>query len=65
MLIGFPQLPFNASWQQLKDFVRQKCTVDHVEIFPKSTSGWVRVRGLDNFNAAFGMVFPILCTGDP
>jgi hypothetical protein len=34
--------------------VRQVCEVDYVEIFPKSTSGWVRVKGCEHFKAAFG-----------
>ncbi|KAI3394067.1 hypothetical protein diail_3242 [Diaporthe ilicicola] len=38
--IPISNLPFNVSWQEVKDHVRQVCTVDHVEIFPKSTSGW-------------------------
>lgn len=54
LLIGNLQLPFNVSWQQIKDYVRQVCEVDHVEIFQKSTTGWVRVKGRENFDAAFG-----------
>ncbi|ROW12329.1 hypothetical protein VMCG_00420 [Cytospora schulzeri] len=46
-------LPFNTTWQGLKDYIKPVCTVDHVEIFPKSTSGWVRVNGYKNFRAAF------------
>lgn len=38
--------------------MRQVCVVDHVEIFPKSTSGWVRVKGFEHFKAAFGTIFP-------
>ncbi len=48
------QLPFSATWQQVKDFLRQVAPVEHVEIFPRSTSGWIRVRGHDNFKAVFG-----------
>lgn len=55
LLIGNLQLPFNVSWQQIKDYVRQVCDVDHVEVFQKSTSGWVRVKGRENFDRAFGM----------
>ncbi|PSS03741.1 hypothetical protein BD289DRAFT_478236 [Coniella lustricola] len=51
--IPISNLPFNVSWQQMKDYVRQVCEVDHVEIFQRSTSGWVRVRGQENFEAAF------------
>lgn len=54
LLIDNLQLPFNVSWQQIKDYVRQVCEVDHVEIFQKSTTGWVRVKGRENFDAAFG-----------
>lgn len=36
--------------------MRQVCVVDHVEIFPKSTSGWVRVKGFEHFKAAFGTI---------
>ncbi|KAF3768344.1 hypothetical protein M406DRAFT_71397 [Cryphonectria parasitica EP155] len=43
--IPISNLPFNTSWQQIKDFVRQGCEVDHVEFFRKSTSGWVRLKG--------------------
>lgn len=39
--------------------MRQVCAVDHVEIFPKSTSGWVRVKGFEHFRAAFGTVTPL------
>lgn len=53
-----PQLPFNVSWQEVKDHVRQVCVVDHVEIFPRSTSGWVRVKGIEHFKAAFGTKTP-------
>jgi hypothetical protein len=53
MLIGYLQLPWLTAWIQLKDFVRTVCEVDHVEIFPGSTSGWVRVKGHENFKAAF------------
>lgn len=59
-LTGTFQLPFNVSWQEVKDHVRQVCAVDHVEIFPKSTSGWVRVKGFEHFRAAFGTVTPSL-----
>ncbi|ROV98205.1 hypothetical protein VSDG_04433 [Cytospora chrysosperma] len=51
--IPISNLPFNTTWQGLKDYIKPVCTVDHVEIFPKSTSGWVRVNGYKNFRAAF------------
>ncbi|KAK5990287.1 hypothetical protein PT974_08554 [Cladobotryum mycophilum] len=46
-------LPFGSSWQELKDWLRQACTVDHIELFQTSTSGWVRLRGKDNFEKAW------------
>lgn len=46
-------LPFETSWQQLKDWLRPHCVVDHIEVFNTSTSGWVRVRGRDNFDKAW------------
>ncbi|KJZ79006.1 hypothetical protein HIM_01779 [Hirsutella minnesotensis 3608] len=46
-------LPFGTIWQLLKDWLRQAgCDVDHIEIFQKSTSGWVRLIGRDNFERA-------------
>ena len=48
------QLPFGTSWQQLKDWARSACDVDHIEVFQNSTSGWVRVKGKDNFERAWG-----------
>lgn len=60
-LTGNLQLPFNVSWQQVKDYVRQACAVDHVEIFQKSTCGWVRVLEKENFEAAFGTTRSPLC----
>ncbi|KAF3769941.1 hypothetical protein M406DRAFT_325421 [Cryphonectria parasitica EP155] len=54
--IPISNLPFNTSWQQIKDYVRQVCEVDHVELFQRSTSGWVRVKGRKNFEAAFGLL---------
>ncbi|CAM1505614.1 Fc.00g112510.m01.CDS01 [Cosmosporella sp. VM-42] len=46
-------LPFGTTWQHLKDFTRSACTVDHIEVFPTSTSGWVRVKGRENFDKAW------------
>lgn len=48
------QLPFGTSWAALKDWIRSVCEVDHIEMFPQSTSAWVRVKGRDNFNRAWG-----------
>ncbi|RBR22398.1 uncharacterized protein FIESC28_04492 [Fusarium coffeatum] len=46
-------LPFGTSWQQLKDWTRTACVVDHIEVFQGSTSGWVRVKGRENFENAW------------
>ncbi|KAI1102635.1 hypothetical protein F4804DRAFT_343111 [Jackrogersella minutella] len=45
-------LPWQTSWQQLKDHVRTVCAVERVEVFNESTSGWVSVRGRENYDAA-------------
>lgn len=46
-------LPWQTSWKQMKDHVRTVCSaVERVEIFNESTSGWVCVRGRENFRAA-------------
>lgn len=46
-------LPWQTSWKQVKDHVRTVCSsVERVEIFNESTSGWVCVRGRENFRAA-------------
>jgi hypothetical protein len=38
----------------VKDFVRTACpAVERVEIFNDSTSGWVSIRGRENFNKAY------------
>lgn len=46
------KLPWQTSWQQLKDHVRTVATAERVEVFNESTSGWVLVRGRENFDAA-------------
>jgi hypothetical protein len=50
-------LPFGTSWQGLKDFIRDVCKVDHVQVFDTSTSGWVRLCGRHNFEKAWGEEF--------
>ncbi|RYP81935.1 hypothetical protein DL769_001779 [Monosporascus sp. CRB-8-3] len=54
------QAPINTtvtSWQQLKDHVRTVCSsVERVEVFGGSTSGWVSVHGRENFDAAMGLL---------
>ncbi|KAG7110061.1 hypothetical protein HYQ44_011224 [Verticillium longisporum] len=52
--ITIANLPFGTSWHELKDWLRYTCIVEHVEIFNSSTSGWVRVKGEDNFRRALG-----------
>lgn len=50
---GSKKLPFATIWQLLKDWLRQAgCDVDHIQVFQKSTSGWVRLIGKDNFERA-------------
>ncbi|KAL6908388.1 hypothetical protein GGI43DRAFT_429415 [Trichoderma evansii] len=47
--ILFCNLPFKATWQELKDWLSESCTVDFVETFPVSCSGWVCIQGKENF----------------
>lgn len=48
-------LPFQCSWQRLKDFARDQqadglyINIDHALVYPESTDGWVRVRGKSDF----------------
>ncbi|KAK4083517.1 uncharacterized protein Triagg1_1179 [Trichoderma aggressivum f. europaeum] len=51
--ILFSNLPFNSTWQQVKDWVSASCDVDFVEVFPVSSSGWIRLKGKSNFRSAF------------
>jgi len=55
-------LPWNTSWQKLKDFARDQqpdgtyIEIDHAMIYPQNqTNGWVRVKGKENFLRALGM----------
>ncbi|OAQ62583.1 hypothetical protein VFPBJ_11385 [Purpureocillium lilacinum] len=53
LLISSVSLPFGTRWQAFKDWVREGgCEVDHVEVFQKSTNGWVRLIGRENFDLA-------------
>lgn len=54
--IPIANLPWQTSWQELKDHVRIVCSVEHVEINEDSTSGHVILKGRANFDAAFRMV---------
>ncbi|KXJ94238.1 hypothetical protein Micbo1qcDRAFT_159302 [Microdochium bolleyi] len=58
-------LPWQTSWQQLKDHVRVVCPVERVEVFNESTTGWVSVRGRDNFDAAFELLNGGIFNGRP
>ncbi|KAI0847966.1 hypothetical protein F5Y00DRAFT_108473 [Daldinia vernicosa] len=49
-------LPWQTSWQQLKDHVRTVSAVERVEVFNESTSGWVSVRGRENYDAALRLL---------
>ncbi|KAI1464675.1 uncharacterized protein F4812DRAFT_466915 [Daldinia caldariorum] len=49
-------LPWQTSWQQLKDHVRTVSAVERVEVFNESTSGWVSVRGRENYDAALHLL---------
>jgi hypothetical protein len=46
------QLSHNTTWKELKAFAAQACEVDHAEVYTP-TSGFVRVKGLANFEKAF------------
>ncbi|CAG8972285.1 hypothetical protein HYALB_00001683 [Hymenoscyphus albidus] len=50
-------LPWNCSWQELKDFARHlpggsKINVDHVVVYKGLTNGWVRVKDKKSFKKA-------------
>ena len=51
-------LPWQCSWEKLKDFVRNisdpALNVDYVEVHPGSTDGWVRFSNKEDFNIALG-----------
>ncbi|KAH0499502.1 hypothetical protein TgHK011_006694 [Trichoderma gracile] len=50
--ITFCNLAFNTTWQEMKDWVSASCPVDYIEVFPSSCSGWMRIKGKDNFDKA-------------
>ncbi|KAI3326555.1 hypothetical protein HD806DRAFT_551608 [Xylariaceae sp. AK1471] len=54
--IPIANLPWQTSWQELKDHVRTVCSVEHVEISEDSTSGHVVLEGRANFDAAFRLL---------
>ncbi|KAI1417565.1 hypothetical protein F5Y13DRAFT_59802 [Hypoxylon sp. FL1857] len=49
-------LPWQTSWQHLKDHVRKVSIVERVEVFNESTSGWVSVKGRENYDAALRLL---------
>lgn len=65
-------LPWQCSWQRLKDFARNQQAdgtcfdIDHAMVYPDSTDGWVRVKGIDIFKKTLGNgifhFLPILVT---
>ncbi|KAI1426008.1 hypothetical protein F5Y12DRAFT_713663 [Xylaria sp. FL1777] len=54
--IPIANLPWQTSWQELKDHVRTVCSVEHVEINEDSTSGHVVLKGRANFDAALRLL---------
>ncbi|KAF7545498.1 hypothetical protein G7Z17_g9139 [Cylindrodendrum hubeiense] len=54
--IPIANLPFDITWAPLKDWISFQVEVDRVEVFPASTSGWVRVKGRANFEKAFKLL---------
>jgi hypothetical protein len=64
-------LPWQCSWQMVKDFARNKqpdgtcITIEHAVVYSSAgssrTNGWVRVRGIDNFRQVLGrLLYPII-----
>lgn len=53
-------LPWQCSWQRLKDFARNQqadglcLNVDHAVVYPGTTNGWVRIKGKEDFHNALG-----------
>jgi hypothetical protein len=52
-------LPWNTSWQSLKDFAKRvsdgtQLNIDYAMVYPASTDGWVRVVGLKPFRKVLG-----------
>ena len=56
--IVFASLPWNSSWQRLKDFIRNpqpdgsSINVETVVIYENETNGWASIRGKNHFRAA-------------
>ncbi|KAI0408713.1 hypothetical protein F4802DRAFT_362491 [Xylaria palmicola] len=54
--IPIANLPWQTSWQELKDHVRTVCSVEHVQINDDGTGGHVVLKGRENFDAAFRLL---------
>ncbi|KAH6606662.1 hypothetical protein Trco_005815 [Trichoderma cornu-damae] len=54
--VTFGNLQFKSTWRELKDWLSEYCTVDFVEVFPLSSSGWIRLQGKDNFEKALAHI---------
>lgn len=51
------QLQKDTTWKDIKDFLHEANIVpDNVEVFEKSSSGWIRFLGSGDFYAAIGKV---------
>ncbi|KAF7948738.1 hypothetical protein EAE96_007931 [Botrytis aclada] len=56
-------LPWSCTWQILKDFARKHdsgghcLAIEHAQVYPGSTCGWVTVRGKEDFLKALGKFF--------
>jgi hypothetical protein len=54
-------LPWNCTWQRLKDFARNQdnegncIAVEHTKVYAESTCGWITTRGKEDFHKALGM----------
>ncbi|PQE32101.1 hypothetical protein CJF32_00001677 [Rutstroemia sp. NJR-2017a WRK4] len=51
-------LPWNCTWQRLKDFARNQdnegncIAVEHTKVYAESTCGWITTRGKEDFHKA-------------
>ncbi|KAL7927772.1 hypothetical protein ACQKWADRAFT_12884 [Trichoderma austrokoningii] len=65
--ITFCNLPFNATWQDVKDWLGGIVGLDEifVEVFPLSCSGWVSVEGEANFEAVSAYMKTVRLQGRP
>lgn len=54
-------LPWNCTWQELKDYTRNvpdgtTINIDHVVVYKGLTNGWVRVKDKKSFQKALGKI---------